>query len=67
MKWVLVDGAPLDEPNAVTEGKAINTLNAEALSNWFNESDQGVLGSTNFDHLGALEANRDSYLRVIYG
>ena len=54
VEWVLVDGDPLDDPNVVPEGKAINTLNADALSDWVNGSDQGVLRSTNFDNLGAL-------------
>ena len=54
VEWVLVDGDPLNDPNAVPEGKAINTLNASALSDWVNGADEGVLRSTNFNNLGAL-------------
>ena len=54
VEWVLVDGDPLDNPNAVPDGKAINTLNAGALSDWVNGSDEGVLRSTNFENLGGL-------------
>ena len=53
-EWVLVDGNPLDDPNTVPEGKAINTLNAEALSDWVNSSEEGLARSTNFNNLGAL-------------
>ncbi|ELS01724.1 hypothetical protein Xen7305DRAFT_00014290 [Xenococcus sp. PCC 7305] len=53
-EWVLVDGNPLADPNAVPDGKAINTLNGDALANWVNGNDNGVPRSTNFNNLGAL-------------
>ena len=53
-EWVLVDGNPLEDLNAVPEGKAINTLNGDALADWVNGNDNGILRSTNFNNLGAL-------------
>jgi len=54
-EWVLVDGDPLDVQDAIPEGKAINTLNGDALSDWVNGNDEtGALRSTNFNNLGAL-------------
>ena len=53
-KWVLVDGNPLNDLSAVPEGNAINTLDADALSDWVNGSDDGVLRSTNFTNFGGL-------------
>ncbi len=53
-EWVLVDGNPLEDLNAVPDGKAINTLNGNALADWVNGHDNGILRSTNFNNLGAL-------------
>ena len=53
-QWVLVDGNPLNDLDAVPDGKAINTLNFGALSDWVNGSDDGVLRSTNFANLGGI-------------
>ena len=53
-EWVLVDGNPLEDLHTVPDGKAINTLNGDALADWVNGDDQGILRSTNFNNLGAL-------------
>jgi|GEM_PF-4396485 len=53
-EWVLVDGNPLEDPNVVPDGKAINTLNGDALADWVNGNDEGISRSTNFNNLGAL-------------
>ena len=53
-EWVLVDGNPLEDINVVPDGKAINTLNGDALSDWVNGNDDGVLRSTNFNNIGGL-------------
>jgi hypothetical protein len=59
-EWVLVDGDPLDDLESVPAGKAVNTLNAEALSEWVNGNDGGVLRSTNFSRLGGIAEASDS-------
>ena len=53
-QWVLIDGNPLSDLNAIPEGKAINTLNSGALSDWVNGEDDGVARSTNFENLGGI-------------
>lgn len=53
-QWVLVDGNPLNALDAVPEGKAINTLNADSLAGWVNGDDDGVARSTNFANLGGI-------------
>ena len=53
-QWVLVDGNPLNDLDAIPDGKAINTLNSGALSDWVNGSDDGILRSTNFANLGGI-------------
>ncbi|ELS05664.1 hypothetical protein Xen7305DRAFT_00054150, partial [Xenococcus sp. PCC 7305] len=53
-EWVLVDGNPLNDLSEIPEGNAINTLNAGALSDWVNGSDDGVWRSTNFTDFGGL-------------
>jgi hypothetical protein len=59
-QWVLVDGNPLSDVSVVPDGKAINTLNAEDLSDWVNGNDAGVLRSTNFNGFGGIAENPDS-------
>ena len=53
-QWLLVDGNPLNALDAVPEGKAINTLNADSLATWVNGEDDGVARSTNFANLGGI-------------
>ena len=53
-QWVLVDGNPLSNVDAIPDGRAINTLNAGALSDWVNGADDGVSRSTNFANLGGI-------------
>lgn len=53
-EWVLVDGNPLSAVDVVPDGRAINTLNADSLSNWVNGNDGGTLRSTNFAGFGGI-------------